>query len=175
MDPYIGEMRLLPYNFAPVGWHDCDGSLLPIAENEALFTLLGTTFGGDGQTTFGLPDMRGRVPVHNGTGPGAGTYVLGQMAGTESVTLTAQQMPMHTHGMAVTTAAGTSGAPSSGCELGAVNGEQLYTSDISGLPAAPFADTMIGAAGGSQPHDNCMPTLTMRFCIALAGVYPTQS
>ncbi|MHB1056906.1 MAG: phage tail protein [Rhodanobacter sp.] len=175
MDPYVGEIRLLPYNFAPVGWQDCDGSLLSISENEVLYTLIGTTYGGDGQNTFAVPDMRGRLPIHQGTGIGLSTYVLGQQAGTESVTLTVGQMPAHTHTMLVTNGAASTSTPAANVELGAISGDALYTSDISGVSSAALAATTVGSAGGSQPHDNTMPTLAVRFCIALNGIWPSQS
>lgn len=175
MEPFLGEVRLLPYNFAPVGWLDCDGSLLPIAQYDALFTLLGTTYGGDGQTTFALPDLRGRVPIHNGTGSGLGTYVIGQTGGSETVTLTADQMPAHSHPAAVTSGVASSGTPAPGVQPGAIVGDTMYASDITGLPAYPASPAMIGPAGGSLPHDNIMPTLAVRFCIAVEGIWPSQS
>jgi len=175
MDSYVGEIRLLPYNFAPSGWQDCDGSLLPISGNETLYTLLGTTYGGDGVSSFGVPDLRGRLPIHRGTGLGLSTYALGQMAGTESVTLIANNLPQHTHVAMVTNAPATTGAPGNNLELGAISGDAMYTSDIGGLTPHPAANTMIGPAGGNQPHDNTMPTLTVRFCISLYGVFPSQS
>jgi len=175
MDPFIGEIRLLPYTFAPLGWQDCDGSLLSISENDALFSLIGTTYGGDGQSTFAVPDLRGRLPIHMGTGNGLGSYVLGQMAGTESVTLTPAQMPAHTHTAAVTSSLANTETPSGSVELGAINGDTMYTSDVTGLNPFAAASNMIGSAGGSQPHDNTMPTLTVRFCIALNGIWPSQS
>lgn len=175
MDPYIGEIRLLPYNFAPVNWHDCDGSLLAISEYETLYTLIGTTYGGDGQNTFALPDLRGRLPIHQGAGPGLSTYSIGQVAGTETVTLTPGQMPAHTHTVVATSSVATTGTPGSTTELGAISGDSMYTSDISGLTPFAAASTMIGPAGGSQPHDNTMPTLAVRFCISLYGIYPSQA
>lgn len=175
MEPFLGEIRLLPYTFAPANWLDCDGSLQPISQYEALYTLIGTTYGGDGVSTFGLPDMRGRVPIHRGTGLGLSPYVLGQVSGSEAVTLLSTQMPAHTHNVLATNAPATTGTPSSGVELAAVSGDGMYTSDISGLTPHPAAANMIGPAGGSQPHDNTMPTLTVRFCIAMAGIWPSQS
>ncbi|HZY32211.1 MAG TPA: tail fiber protein [Rhodanobacter sp.] len=174
MDPFVGEIRLLPYTFAPLGWQDCDGSLLSISENEVLYTLIGTTFGGDGQSTFGVPDLRGRLPVHMGTGAGLGTYILGQMAGVETVTLNPAQMPAHTHTAMVTNGVASTGTPDGSVELGAISGDSMYTSDITGLTPYPAAGGMIGPAGGSQPHDNTMPTLVVRFCIALNGIWPSQ-
>lgn len=175
MDFFLGEIRLLPYTFAPAGWQDCDGSLLSIAEYDALFTLLGTTFGGDGVSTFAVPDLRGRLPVHRGTGRGLSPYVLGQVAGTESVTLLAANVPAHTHAVAATSGLGSTGTPSATVELGAISGDTMYSSDVSGLTAHPAAASMISTAGGSQPHENTMPTLAVRFCIAVAGIYPSQS
>lgn len=175
MDAYIGEIRLLPYNFAPLDWHDCDGSLLAISENDALYALIGTTYGGDGVNTFALPDLRGRVPVHQGTGTGLSNYLMGQQAGTETVTLTPGEMPAHSHAVVETSGVATTGTPSGSVELGAISGDGMYTSDIAGLTPIAAASSMIGSAGGSQPHDNTMPTLAVRFCIALNGIYPSQS
>ncbi|RAO74756.1 phage tail protein [Dyella jiangningensis] len=173
--PYVGEIRLFPYTFAPNGWFDCDGRLLSIAEYEVLYTLLGTTYGGDGVNTFGLPDLRGRVPIHQGTGLGLSTYAIGQMSGSESVTLTSNQMPAHSHAFNANASAGSDVKPSPSLQLGAVSGDVLYTTDINGLASVDMAATAVSAAGGSQPHDNTMPTLTARFCIAWAGVFPSQN
>lgn len=172
--PYVGEIRLLPYSFAPVGWLDCDGRLLSISEYELLYALLGTLYGGDGQTTFGLPDLRGRVPLHVGTGQGLTPRTLGELGGTETVTLTPGQMPAHSHAYAATSATAGSSTPGASVQLGAVNGDTVYTSDITGLTSADMAANMITPSGGSQPHDNTMPTLTVRFCIATDGVFPSQ-
>jgi microcystin-dependent protein len=174
MEPFIGEVRLLPYTFAPLGWQDCDGSLLPISGYETLFTLIGTTYGGDGQNTFAVPDLRGRLPIHTGTGPGLSSYNLGQLGGSETVTLTSAQLPAHTHTAQVTNAAASTGTPAGNLELGSISGDAMYTSDISNLSPHPAAATMIGATGGNLPHDNTMPTLTVRFCIALNGIWPSQ-
>lgn len=174
MEPYIGEIRLLPYSFAPLYWQDCDGSLLSISGNEVLYTVIGTTFGGDGVNTFAVPDLRGRLPVHRGTGLGLSTYVLGQMAGTEAVTLLTANLPQHNHVALATNALANTGTPSTTVELGAISGDTMYTGDISGLTPHPAATSMIGVAGGNQPHDNTMPTLTVRFCIALQGLFPSQ-
>ncbi len=172
--PYLGEIRLLPFNFAPLGWADCDGSLFSIAENEALFSLLGTTYGGNGQTTFGLPDLRGRVPLHQGTGNGLSPRIIGQLGGKESVALTAAQMPAHSHGFNATSDNATANTPAANNQLGAVDGDTLYTSDIAGAQGFTTAPSMLAPAGASQPHDNLMPTLTVRFCIATQGIYPSQ-
>ena len=175
MEPFVGEIRLLPYTFAPLGWQDCDGSLLPISAYQALFTLVGTTYGGDGQRTFAVPDLRGRLPIHVGAGLGLSNYSLGQTGGTESVALTPAQLPAHTHTAMVTNAPASTGTPSGNLELGSISGDAMYTSDVSGLSPYPAAAAMIGATGGNQPHDNTMPTLAVRFCIALNGIWPSQS
>lgn len=172
--PYLGEIRLLPFNFAPQGWADCDGSLLGIAENETLFALLGTTYGGNGTTNFGLPDLRGRVPLHQGTGNGLSTRVMGQLGGSESVALTSAQMPAHSHGFNATSAGATANTPAANNQLGAVDGDTLYTSDIAGAQSFTTAPSVLAPAGASMPHDNLMPTLTVRFCIATLGIFPSQ-
>jgi microcystin-dependent protein len=169
--PYVGEIRMFGGNFAPLNWAFCDGSLQSIADNTALFQLIGTTYGGDGQSTFALPDLRSRVPVHMGTGPGLSTYVLGQKSGTESVTLTLNQLPNHTHALNATTAAATTPTPSGSVVLGDNAGMKLYTSK------APSAATgMVAAtAGGSQPHNNIMPYQAITFIISLFGIFPSQT
>ena len=175
--PYIGEIRMFAFGTrgAPNGWQACDGSLLPISQYDALFALIGTTYGGDGQTTFAVPDLRGRIPIHQGTGPGLSNYVIGQMAGTETVTLLSTQMPAHTHTAVATTAAATTGTPGTGVLLGAVSGQTMYATDITGATAFTLSPQATGPAGGSQPHDNTMPTLVVQYCISLFGIYPTQA
>jgi len=168
-DPFIGEIKMFAGNFAPVAWAFCDGQMLSISQHDALFALIGTTYGGDGQTTFALPDLRGRIPIHNRTSPSSGvSYFLGENGGTESVTLTAQQMPQHRHPLA-SPAAAKAGSPA-GNAFGVAAGTNLYVeaegvADLEGnLPA-----------GGSQPHDNMMPYLTVNFIICLEGIFPSQS
>ncbi|NOT88208.1 MAG: phage tail protein [Lysobacter sp.] len=175
--PYIGEIRMFGFGTrgAPIGWQGCDGSLLPISEYDALFALIGTTYGGDGQTTFGVPDLRGRLPIHQGTGPGLGTYVIGQVAGTENVTVLPTQMPAHTHTMVATTALATAVTPANNLLPGAVSGDSFYVNTITGNTAAPMSAQMLTLAGGSQPHDNTMPTLTVQYCIATQGIFPSQA
>lgn len=173
MDSYIGEIRLLPFNFAPVGWADCNGQLISIAENETLYTLLGTTYGGDGITTFGLPDLQGRVPLHNGSAPGLSPYVIGQKAGTESVTLLPNNLPAHTHPMFATTTVADAVTPSATVELGQVSGDTMYAN--ASTDTLPMNGPMVGGPGGNQPHENRMPTLTLRYCISLYGIFPSQS
>jgi len=169
---YVGEIRMFGGNFAPAGWMFCDGSTLPISENDVLFNLIGTTYGGDGQTTFNLPDLRGRVPIHQGTNPSTGTgFTIGEAAGVETVTLTTQQVPQHSHGLAATTAIGTQSNPG-GNLLANSQGPQPYIQED---PDAGLNVQALAAAGGSQPHDNMQPYLGINFIISLFGEYPTQS
>jgi microcystin-dependent protein len=169
---YVGEIRMFGGNFAPAGWMFCDGSTLPISENETLFILIGTTYGGDGQSTFKLPDLRGRVPIHQGTNPSTGTnFIIGEAAGVETVTLTTQQTPQHSHGLAATTAIGTQANPG-GNLLANSQGPQPYIQED---PDNSLNVQALAAAGGSQPHDNMQPYLGINFIISLFGEYPTQS
>lgn len=169
---YVGEICLFGFNFAPVGWVKCDGSLLAISEYDVLFNLIGTTYGGDGQNTFGVPDLRGRVPISQGNGPGLTTRVLGQTLGAGQHTLSSAEMPSHGHGLVSTTNVGTTATPA--------NNVHLATSNNSGKLYAPLANVTgyiglaasVTQAGGSQPHDNMMPTLVGNFCIATEGVFP---
>ena len=170
-DPYIGEIRMFAGSFAPAGWAFCDGQQMPISENDALFTLIGTTYGGDGQETFNLPDLQGRVPIHQGTGPGLGTYQIGEKAGVESVTLTTQQIPTHNHGWAASTGQGTSNTPQSNVTASPPV-MKLYRV---GVPSDPMSPTIIQPSGGSQPHENLQPYLTISFIISLFGIFPRQS
>lgn len=174
--PYIGEIRMFAFGTrgAPDGWQACDGSLLPISQYDALFALIGTTYGGDGQSTFAVPDLRGRLPIHQGQGPGLSNYVIGQQAGTETVTVLSTQMPAHTHVAVATTSAATALTPGTGLLPGAVSGESFYVSDVVGKTAVAMSAQSTGVAGGSQPHENCMPTLTVQYCIATQGIFPSQ-
>ncbi len=175
--PYVGEIRMFAFGNrgAPSGWQSCNGGLLPISEYVALFALLGTTYGGDGQTTFAVPDLRGRIPLHQGTGPGLGTYVIGQRAGVEAVTLIANQMPAHTHALLASSAAATTATPGATVVPGAIGGDTIYATDLTGATTAPMAAQSTTIAGGSQPHENTMPTLTVQYCIAWAGIYPAPA
>jgi microcystin-dependent protein len=164
---YIGEIRLFAGNFAPQGWMFCDGSILAISENEALFNLIGTTYGGDGQSTFALPDLRSRVPLHIGNG-----FVLAQTGGQESVTLSVAQMPAHQHQLqASTEVAGANDPANSLYAQGPDGGVQVYTQDNSVQPTG----TPVSVAGGSQPHENRQPLLAVSFIISLFGVFPSQN
>lgn len=173
-NPFLGEIRLLPFNFAPRGWMTCSGQLVSIAQNDALFALIGTIYGGDGQTTFALPDLRGRLPIHQGQGPGLSNYVIGQAAGSESVTLVSSQLPSHTHTLIATTAGATSLTPGNALLPGAVSGDTFYVNTTAGNTMAPMSNQMLSQAGGSQPHDNTMPTLTLQYCIAVEGIFPSR-
>lgn len=169
-DPYIGEIRMFAGNFAPVGWMFCEGQLIPISENDALFALIGTTYGGDGQETFALPDLRGRLPVHQGTGPGLSTRVIGELSGVETVTLTTNQIPAHTHGLQASTSEAETSQP---------NGNILAASDdnlFTGLtPNTALNNAALNSVGGSQPHNNLMPSLCVSFIISLYGIFPSQA
>lgn len=165
--PFVGEIRMCPYNFAPYGWASCDGSVLAIAEYDVLFTLIGTTYGGDGVSTFNLPDLRGRIPVHQAPG-----YFIGQAAGTEEVTLISNQLPVHTHSVGAIAANGTDASPSAK----AWATSNLGTFSTSTTPTlAAMAPGIVSSVGSSQPHDNRMPYLTVHFIIALWGIYPSPT
>jgi len=172
--PYVGEIRIFGGNFAPVGWMLCQGQLLPISENEVLFQLIGTTYGGNGSSTFALPNLASRTPVHQGTGPGLSTYVIGQSGGVGQVTLTTQQIPVHTH-TAVTASTGQVGVAANNILADAQStqtGARIYSSQATDV--AMNANT-VTPAGGSQPHDNIQPSLGLNFIISLFGVYPSQN
>jgi microcystin-dependent protein len=169
--PYVGEIRMFAGNFAPAEWMFCDGTLLPISEYEVLFNLIGTIYGGDGQSTFALPDLRGRVPVHLGQSLGASLYTIGQMGGAEVVTLTVNQMPNHLHHAASSNVATLGNA--AGDVLGDT-GTNLIYSQPTGAPTDNFAAQALQSAGNSQPHNNMMPFCGVNFIISLFGIYPTQ-
>jgi microcystin-dependent protein len=169
MDPLLGQIYLVPYNFAPRGFAFCAGQLLPIAQNSALFSLLGTTFGGNGQTTFALPDLRGRVPVGVGQGPGLSNIILGELDGNESATLTQSQMPAHAHLASVTQAAATSTRPSN----------QVPATSQAAYGASPdgstFNPAFVQSSGGSQPFGIRSPYLGLNYVIALDGIFPSRN
>jgi microcystin-dependent protein len=170
--PYVGEIRMFAGNFAPAGWMFCDGSTLPISEYDTLFNLIGTTYGGDGQSTFQLPDLRGRLPLHWGTDPGTGTnFVIGQAAGTEEVTLTTQQIPQHNHLLTTTNVAGTQPNPG-GNILANSQGPQPF---IQESPDGNLNGNALQPFGGSQPHENRQPFLCISFIISLYGIYPSPT
>ena len=169
--PYIGEIRLFPYNFAPQGWAFCQGQLLPISQNQALFSLLGTTYGGDGQVTFALPDLRGRVPIGAGQAPGLSNYVLGQKIGEENHSLTVAEMSAHSHLLNVSTSVGSSDSPQGGFPARNAAAIPQYSPSSDSAGAA----TVVGTAGGSQSHENRQPSLVLNWCIALQGIYPSPT
>ena len=169
-EAYIGEIKIFGGNFAPRDWQFCDGALLPISLYQALFSLLGTTFGGDGQTTFAVPDLRGRIPLHRGQAPDLSNYVQGQKGGTETVTLAANQIGAHAHTLGASSANATTSSPANA--VWAVSSANIY--GTSG-PYQPMNASTVSFAGGSQPHENLQPILGVNFIIALDGIYPTQS
>jgi microcystin-dependent protein len=173
-DQYIGEIRMFGGNFAPRDWALCNGQLLNISEYEPLFMLLGTTYGGDGQTTFALPNLCGRIPVHMGTNQRTGTnYQIGAQAGAETVTLTSTQMPAHTHAVQAITDDGNVPGPANA--LWAKSNLNQFATPTKGGVGTGMAANAVSAQGGSQPHDNMMPSLCVNFIIALNGIFPSQS
>lgn len=166
--PYVGEIRMFAGNFAPAGWMFCEGQLLPISEYETLFNLIGTTYGGDGQSTFQLPDLRGRLPIHQGNG-----FTLAENGGVETVTLTTAQIPSHSHPFLGTTDFANSSSPSNAVPAQIGSGVKLYTGVTTTTRA--MSPNMIGSTGGSQPHDNFQPYLCVDFIISLFGVFPSQT
>ena len=169
--PYIGEIRMFAGNFAPVGWQFCNGQSLPISENETLFQLIGTTYGGDGQATFALPNLQSRVPLHRGNGPDGVTYQLAEMAGTESVTLTTQQIPVHNHALVVSTDSATELSPDGSLPGNSISVD-LYRQ---GAPESALSPTAVTPVGGSQPHENCQPFLCVNYIISMFGIFPSQT
>ena len=170
--PYVGEIRMFGGSFAPAGWAFCDGQLVPISENDTLFNLIGTTYGGDGQTTFALPDLRGRAPVHMGTG-GGGIYAIGQSAGSETVTVTTQQIPVHSHFFQASNQTASANDPT-GTTLGqTITGSALYSAVVG--PTVAMSPSAIAQAGGNQPHENMQPFLVVSYIISLFGIYPSQT
>ena len=170
-EPFIGEIKLFAGNFPPRGWQFCQGQILSIAQNTALFSILGTTYGGNGQTTFALPDLRGRAPMQPGQGPGLSPRTLGEQGGSETVTLISNQMPAHVHSMLASSNVGSSSSPE-GTYLAAADPSQLtFVSSVN----TTMGQQSIGVAGGSQPHNNMQPFLCVNFIIALEGIYPSRN
>lgn len=164
--PYVGEIRMFAGNFAPAGWNFCEGQLLPISENETLFQLIGTTYGGDGESTFALPDLRGRIPIHQGNG-----FILAETGGAEEITLTVQQIPSHTHALLGTTSISNDASPANNVTA-QTNTFDLYQSTPGGQP---MASQSVGPVGGSQPHTNFQPYLCVNFIISLFGIFPSPT
>ena len=175
-EPFLGMIIIVPYNFAPRGWAFCNGQILPIAQNTALFSLLGTTFGGNGQTTFALPDLRGRVPNSSGQGPGLSSYDLGQVGGSESTTLTVNQMPAHNHGVQCAGGA-TAGKVANNLLANLTIDPPPTTAAVysNGTASGLMSPAMITNNGGNQPFGILQPYLTLNFCIALEGIFPSRN
>lgn len=170
-EPYVGEVMIVPYNFCPVNFLEANGALLPISQYDVLFALYGTTFGGDGQVTFALPDLRGRLPIHAGTGPGLSNYVLGQSGGLESITLNVTNLPSHSHNVQATNSTSDKTGPGGKFLALASNSISLYFEGPSNRQMDP---TMLGTTGNNLPVDIQDPYLAMRICVATAGVFPQQ-
>jgi microcystin-dependent protein len=167
-EPFLSEIRIMSFNFAPKGWAMCNGQLMPINQNQALFSLLGTTFGGNGQVTFGLPDLRSNVPIHVGQG-----FTLGQKGGEQAHTVTTSEMPTHVHVANATSAVATTNSPASSVLLAQSTSSPLYNTTAGNLVA--MAPNALSSVGGSQAHLNMQPFLTLTFCIALQGIFPSQT
>lgn len=173
MDPFVAEIRIFPFNFAPTGWAFCDGQILPLSQNTALFSLLGTTYGGDGKSNFALPNMQGNAPMHPGQGPGLSLHDLGETGGSDTVSLLESEIPAHSHVMRASPDQGDNVLVDPSVSLASSTGGTLY---VSGNPAlVQMNGNALSPAGGDQPHNNMQPYLTLNFCIALQGVYPPRT
>ncbi len=172
-DPFVAEIRIFPFNFAPKGWAFCNGQLLPISQNTALFSLCGTTYGGDGRSTFALPNLQGCAPMHPGQGPGLSLYDLGETSGSETITLLQSEMPAHAHSLVASNEIGEDRKPGNEA-MARSTGGPLYGPVPAPATLTAMAFQAIPVAGGSQPHNNMMPYLTLNFCIALQGVFPPR-
>ncbi len=170
-DQFLGEIRIFPFSFAPADWAFCNGQLLPISQNDALFSLLGTYYGGNGTTTFALPNLQSRVPIHQGQGTGLSHYALGKTGGTETVKLTHAEMPVHTHPVHADGTAAKAADPVG--HFLARSAADIYAVQLHGTSV--MNAKMLGDAGGGEPHDNIQPYLVLNFCIALTGIFPSQS
>lgn len=170
--PYVGEIRMFAGNFAPAGWAFCDGQLLPISENETLFQLIGTTYGGDGESTFAMPDLRGRIPIHFGSSSGGQTYVLAETGGVESVTISVNQLASHTHAPLGSSGIASNPTPT-GLTFATASGGDVYNTNPGG--GAPLLASTVSSIGGSQPHENMQPYLCVSFIISLFGIFPSPT
>ncbi len=171
MDPFVAEIRIFPFNFAPKGWAFCDGQILPLSQNTALFSLLGTTYGGDGKSNFALPDMQGNAPMHPGQGPGLSLHDLGETGGSETVSLLQSEIPSHSHAFVAAQSDGINRLPAGQLPANMI-GVNGYSTVVN---LTAMADSSLSPAGGDQPHNNMQPYLTLSFCIALQGVYPPRT
>jgi microcystin-dependent protein len=175
MDPFVAEIRIFPFNFAPKGWAFCNGQLLPISQNTALFSLLGTTYGGDGKSNFALPDMQGNTPMQEGQGPGLSSRFEGEQGGEQNVTLLQTEMPAHSH-TAIAATGGGQGTPGNNAwASGLKTGPSLYSPPGANNKDVAMNPLALNIAGGNLPHNNMMPFLTLNFCIALQGIFPPRS
>jgi microcystin-dependent protein len=170
-EPFLAEIRIFPFNFAPRSWAFCNGQLLPISQNSALFSLLGVTYGGNGTTNFALPNLQGNVPLAPGQGPGLTPRELGETGGSEAATLLSTQIPSHTHPLQASPGNAAAGTPVAGASLARARGGIAYTPSSSPTPMSP---SVVGATGGSLGHNNMQPYLALNFCIALEGVFPSR-
>lgn len=171
-DPFVAEIRIFPFNFAPTGWAFCDGQLLPLSQNTALFSLLGTTYGGNGKSNFALPDLQGRSPMHPGQGPGLSLHDLGETGGSETVTLLESEIPAHSHQIRVDNLNLAEAASPAAALICKTNRGAFSTGQT---PAVNMSPNALAPAGGDQPHNNLQPYLTLHMCIALQGVYPPRT
>jgi microcystin-dependent protein len=171
-DQFVAEIRIFPFNFPPTGWAFCDGQIMPISQNTALFSLLGTTYGGDGKSTFALPDMQGNTPMQPGQGQGLSLRDLGEMSGVESITLLQTEIPVHTHGLLGSADPGDNTVPSPLISLAQSTGAFAYVNNAA--PDSTLAFQSLPPAGGGLPHNNMQPYLTLNFCIALQGIFPQR-
>jgi len=174
MDPFVAEIRIFPFNFAPKGWAFCDGQILPLSQNTALFSLLGTTYGGDGKSNFALPNMQGNAPMHPGQGPGLSLHDLGETGGSETVSLLESEIPAHSHTTMANAAVGNRTTPA-GNSISRVTGSTPFVPGSPAPPLVAMSASSITPAGGDQPHNNMQPYLTLNFCIALQGVFPPRT
>jgi microcystin-dependent protein len=174
-EAFVGEIRIFGGNYAPVNWRICDGSMLSISNEQVLFTLIGTTYGGDGVNTFALPDLRSRVPVGQGQGPGLTARLIGQSFGTESVTLNSTQLPPHSHALAATAAAATASSPANALFAAQVDGDKIYVAASASNQPATLASTSVTSTGNGGAHDNVMPSLGVNYIICLNGIFPSRN
>ena len=172
VDPFVAEIRIFPFNFAPQGWALCNGQILALSQNTALFSLLGTTYGGNGQNNFALPDLQGKAPMHPGQGPGLSLRALGEQGGVQTVTLLASQIPLHTHGLRAVPDPGDTNLPTDNA-LARSSGASIYNAATT--PVVAMNAGVVAVVGGSQPHNNMQPFLTLNFCISLQGIYPPRN
>jgi len=175
VDPFVAEIRIFPFSFAPKGWAFCDGQILPLSQNTALFSLLGTTYGGDGKSNFALPNLQGSAPMHPGQGPGLSLHDLGETGGSDTVTLLESEIPSHSHALQGSIHNANAGTPSPNVAMGHSTPAFMYKTPTGNPQPAAMADSALVPAGGDQPHNNLMPYLTLNFCIALQGVFPPRT